>query len=72
MGRSLLESVKDMGKAIGVGGAFAFTVLAAGFIGFKLGKPTGLEILGLILGLIIGLIAALYSILRAFPYSGKE
>lgn len=72
MGLSLLESVKDMGKAIGVGGAFAFTVLTAGFIGFKLGKTAGLEVFGLILGLILGLVAAIYSILRAFPYSGKE
>ncbi len=66
------RSVKDVGMAIGVGGAFAFTVLAAGFIGYRLGQQADLEILGLVAGLIIGLIAALYNILRAFPYSGEE
>lgn len=66
------DSVKDIGKAIGVGGAFAFTVLAAGFVGYKLGEPAGFQILGLILGLLLGLVAALYSILKTFSDSKKE
>lgn len=55
-----------MGKAIGVGSGVAFSVIAGGFIGYKLGETVGLGAVGLTIGLLIGLVAALRGVVKAF------
>lgn len=60
------SNLRQVGKAIGVGTGLAFSVLAGGFIGYKLGQFADLEILGLVLGLIGGLTGGLRSILKTF------
>jgi|GEM_PF-2091131 len=60
------SSLRDVGKSIGVGTGLALSVVAGGFIGYKLGQLAGLEILGLVLGLVGGLTGGLRSILKTF------
>lgn len=60
------SNLRQVSKAIGVGTGLALSVIAGGFIGYKLGQLAGLEIVGLIIGLIGGLTGGLSSIFKAF------
>lgn len=55
-----------MAKAIGAGTAFALTILATGYIGYRIGQTANQAPAGLIIGLITGLIIGLRSILKTF------
>lgn len=66
------STLRQMGKAIGIGSGVAFSVIAGGFIGYKLGKFINLEEIGLVLGLILGLVAALSGIMKTFSNSTQE
>ncbi|KXA88731.1 hypothetical protein AKJ57_06400 [candidate division MSBL1 archaeon SCGC-AAA259A05] len=58
--------MRDALKAIGVGSGIAFSVLAGGFLGYKVGEYFRLEAVGLILGLFGGFFGALYNVARMF------
>lgn len=61
-----MQSLTEVSKAIAVGSGIAFSVIAGGFIGYKVGETIGLEAIGLIVGLILGLVAALRGVIKTF------
>ncbi len=65
-------TLRQMGKAIGVGSGIAFSVIAGGFIGYKLGQPINLEEAGLILGIIIGLVGSLRGVMKTFSNNQQK
>lgn len=58
--------MKDSLKAIGIGSGIAFSVLAGGFLGYKVGEHFGMEEVGLTFGLFGGFFGAVYNIVRTF------
>lgn len=69
---SNLQSLRDVSKGIAVGSGIAFSVIAGGFIGYKLGQTVDLGPIGLIVGLLLGLVAALRGVINAFPEESES